>query len=239
MCIQKNSMYMASFRSNIISQIEAIPLGKIFTLKDLTFVPSKRANVAVVLSELSKKEIIVRAEQGAYYKPKKSLLGLKNRVLSYQEKLDFVTTELNGYITGPYIYNQLRLTEQVPMIITIATENPVRKFEKLNIRFECVKSYVSDFNSVNLYYLRLLDAIKSIKRIPGTTPSDVYNRLLCYHFNKFGSEEINIISNLSLTYPPRVRRILMDICDNLGFSEESYKLSQTLNSNTSFKSVLN
>lgn len=61
---------MASFRKDILQQIERIDAGRIFTFRDLSFDAEKTANVAVLLSEQSRKGILVRIEKGAYYRPK-------------------------------------------------------------------------------------------------------------------------------------------------------------------------
>ena len=63
---------MASFRKEILGQIERIDTGRIFTFRDLSFETEKTANVAVLLSEQSRKGVLVRVEKGAYYRPKKS-----------------------------------------------------------------------------------------------------------------------------------------------------------------------
>lgn len=47
--------------------------GRIFTFRDLSFDMKKTANVAVLLSEQSRKGVLVRIEKGAYYRPRKSV----------------------------------------------------------------------------------------------------------------------------------------------------------------------
>ena len=97
----------------------------------------------------------------------------------------YLTGKLNGYITGAYIYNKMGLTEQVATTITIATPNPVRRFRFKNLDVECVKAYCMDCSDESLVpYLRLLDAIKDMKRIPGTTGQDIYNRVKSQYFNR-------------------------------------------------------
>ena len=63
---------MASFRKEILGQIERIDAGRIFTFRDLSFDTEKTANVAVLLSEQSRKGVLVRIEKGAYYRPKRT-----------------------------------------------------------------------------------------------------------------------------------------------------------------------
>lgn len=55
---------MASFRKEILGQIERIDTGRIFTFRDLSFETEKTANVAVLLSEQSHKGVLVRVEKG-------------------------------------------------------------------------------------------------------------------------------------------------------------------------------
>ena len=119
---------MASFRKEILGQIERIDAGRIFTFRDLSFDTGKTANVAVLLSEQSRKGVLVRIEKGAYYRPKKSVLGLGKLPVYQDEQFRYLTEKLNGYITGAYVYNKMGLTEQVATTITIATPNPVRRF---------------------------------------------------------------------------------------------------------------
>jgi len=230
---------MASFRQYIIEQVMAYREGKIFTFKDLVFEPQKKACAAVVLSELTKKGILARAAKGVYFRPKVSLLGLKYRPLSYQEKLDFISKELGGYLSGPYMFNQMQLTEQVASVITIATPNPVRKFVKMNVNVNCIKSYIHKIDETDVYYLRLLDAVKFINDIPGTTPTDVYSRLMLHHFKNFQSKDLDKINQLALSYPPRVRKIMMDVCHDLGYTKGKNLLLGSINSNTHFKTTLN
>jgi len=60
----------------------------------------KTANVAVLLSEQSRKGVLVRIEKGAYYRPRKSALGLGKLPVYQDEQFRYLTKKLNGYITG-------------------------------------------------------------------------------------------------------------------------------------------
>ena len=112
------------------------------------------------------------------------MLGLGKLPVYQDEQFRYLTGKLNGYITGAYIYNKMGLTEQVATTITIATPNPVRRFRFKNLDVECVKAYCMDCSDESLVpYLRLLDAIKDMKRIPGTTGQDIYNRVKSQYFN--------------------------------------------------------
>ena len=212
---------MKSFKSNIHHQIDIIPEGKIFTFEDLIFPLTKFAHVAVILSDLFKEKKLVRIEKGAYYKPKSSSLGLGYLPVYQDEKLEYLTKKLNGYLTGAYIYNKMSLTEQVPSVITIAVRYPIRafKFEKLSIT--CVKAYVDVDNRQDLYLVRILDAIKDCRHIPGTSQKMAFDRIFNLHIAKLKYADLKKAVSLSENYPPRVRKILSRMLhDNNNFELE-------------------
>ena len=200
---------MESFKLDIHRQIDNIPEGKIFTFGDLVFPMPKFGHVAVILSNLTKEKKIVRIEKGAYYKPKPSSLGLGNLPVYQEEKINYLTKKLDGYLTGTYIYNKMSLTEQIPSVITIAVRYPVRafKFEKLSV--ECVKAYIHiSGDHPDLHLVRILDAIKDCRHIPGTSPQSAYERIFNFHVSSLEYANIEKLVSLSKEYPPRVRKIL-------------------------------
>jgi hypothetical protein len=226
---------MSSFRKSILQQIEKIDAGRIFTFRDLSFDMGKVANVAVLLSELSRKGTVVRIEKGAYYRPKKSVLGLGKLPVFQDEQFRYLTEKLNGYVTGAYVYNKMGLTEQVATTITIATPCPVRRFRFRNLAVECVKAYCTDCREESLIsYLRLLDAIKDMKSIPGTTVQDVYDRVKSQYFSKYDTAELKKIVSLSRSYPPRVRKAVADILGDIGQPQLQSEVSKTILPTTRF-----
>ena len=159
----------------------------------------------------------------------KNLLG---KLPVYQdEQFRYLTGKLNGYITGAYIYNKMGLTEQVATTITIATPNPVRRFRFKNLDVECVMD-CSDESLVP--YLRLLDAIKDMKRIPGTTGQDIYNRVKSQYFNGYSLPELKKIVSLAKSYPPRVRKTVADILGDIGQTVLQAEMAKTLFPTTRF-----
>jgi hypothetical protein len=198
---------------SIQQQIERIPEGKIFTSNDLDFPIKKQASVAVMLSNLAKEQQLVRIEKGAYYKPKLSRLGLGFLPVYQEEQLNYLTNKLSGYLTGTYIYNKMALTQQMSSVITIAVPKPVRAFKFNTLSVECVKAYVPQAmdDSQNLFLVRILDAIKDLKNIPGLTPQEAFERIYTIHIALLSSTNLQKIVSLSLYYPPRVRKVLGDM----------------------------
>ena len=226
---------MKSFKSDIISQIEVIPEGKIFTFSNLNFSMEKFANVAVILSDLSKAKKVVRVEKGAYYRPKQSSLGLGVLPVYQDEQLGYLTRKLDGYLTGAYIYNKMSLTEQVPSVITIAVNRPVRAFKFKKMSVECVKAYVdTPYDDDTLRIIRILDAIKDLKRIPGTTPRQAYNRIFALHISQLSPVNLKKTVSLSLAYPPRVRKILSDMLEKNNHADLNRQLVNTICPTTRF-----
>ena len=226
---------MASFRKEILEQIERIDTGRIFTFRDLSFETEKTANVAVLLSEQSRKGVLVRVGKGAYYRPKESVQGQGKLPVYQDEQFRYLTEKLNGYMTGAYVYNKMGLTEQVAKTITIATPKPARRFHFKNLDIECVKAYCMDYSDESLVpYLQLLDAIKDMKRIPGTTEQYIYNQVKSQYFNRYSLPELGKIVSLAKRYPPRVRKVVADILGDIGQTVLQMEMAKTLLPTTRF-----
>lgn len=226
---------MDAFRKEILEQIERIDAGRIFTFRDLSFDAEKTANVAVLLSEQSRKGVLIRIEKGAYYRPRLSALGLGMLPVYQDEQFRYLTKKLNGYITGAYVYHKMGLTDQVATTISIATPKPVRRFRFKNLDIECVKSYITSISNESIVpYLRLLDAIKEMKHIAGTTEQEVYNRIKKQHIEKYGPSELREIASLAKSYPPRVRKVVADLMGDIGQSALQTELKKTILPTTRF-----
>ena len=127
------------------------------------------------------------------------------------------------------------LTEQVAKTITIATPNPVRRFRFKNLDIECVKAYCMVYPDESLVpYLRLLDAIKDMKRIPGTTGQYIYNHVKNQYFNRYSLPKLGKIVFLAKRYPPRVRKVLADILGDIGQTALQAEMTKTLLPTTRF-----
>jgi hypothetical protein len=226
---------MLSFKSDILNQIERIPEGKIFTFGDIEFPMAKFANLAVILSDLSRDGRLMRFEKGAYYRPKQSSLGLGILPVYQDEQINYLTNKLNGYLTGTYIYNKMSLTEQVPSVITVAVRYPVRPFRLNKLSVECVKSYVEKpADGETLYLIQILDALKDLKHIPATAPQTVYDRIYNLHLSGLTENTLKKIVTLSFDYPARVRKILSDMLERKGDCSLQKQLLQTICPTTRF-----
>lgn len=115
--------------------------------------------------------------KGKFYKPRRTQFGVL-KPSAYQIAKDYVERDgkLIGYITGYSAYNALGLTTQISSYIQIGTNKYRRsvKREKYTISF-IVQSNTITRNNIEL--LRILDALRFIREIPGTTPDDACMRL--------------------------------------------------------------
>lgn len=167
--------------------------------------------------------------------PRNQCWGWGKLPVYQDEQFRYLTEKLNGYITGAYIYNKMGLTEQVATTITIATPNPVRRFRFKNLDIECVKAYCMVYPDESLVpYLRLLDAIKDMKRIPGTTGQDIYNRVKSQYFNGYSLPELEKIVSLAKSYPPRVRKVVADILGDIRQTVLQTEMAKTILPTTRF-----
>ncbi len=221
-------MSVAKLTRNFIEQIES---GKVFTYVDI---PSdKISTVTVELSRLYKQGVIKKISKGKYYKPKKTRFGeigpnSKEKLNSYIN-----ATKKLSYETGLNSFRQLGLTTQVPNVITIATDKSNRRIKVDNLNIKFVRKRV---NAPKKYtkLLQILDALKDIKSIPDTTPSEALLYLKNY-ISKLNNIEQQKLSFFAREYTPRTKALLGAILKDLGMWEEAYRIKARLNPLTKYK----
>uniref|UniRef100_S0DEF1 AbiEi antitoxin C-terminal domain-containing protein n=1 Tax=termite gut metagenome TaxID=433724 RepID=S0DEF1_9ZZZZ len=228
---------MNGLRENIIRQISDMEAGRVFTYKDLDFPTEKFGNVTHILFEKSRAGELIRLERGAFYKPKISSLGLGEMPLYEYEKLNYISGKLNGYVTGLLAYNSMGVTEQVPSVIAIATKKYTRPFVFQNLKIETVTAYVDidKYRQEDIEYLRFLDAVKDIKKIPARTQQEVYDYVKHKYLETYSSEIQGKLVSLAKEYPPRVRKVLSDMFLDLGKKGMSDELISTVYPTTRFE----
>ena len=226
---------MASFRQNIIEQVMAMPVGRIFSFHDLDFEIEKSPLVAVYLSNLVKNNTLKKFEKGAYYRPKISSFGLGTLSVREEDKLDYLARKYDGYITGAEVYNRLGLTEQVAMSVTLATPNNVRNFKMGNLKVNCVKAYSNAYkDKEKLYYVWILDAVKDIKNVPETSEQKIYDRLKFLHLKNMNLDNLTTLVDIAQSYPPRVRQTIADMMGDLSHTQLEVKLRKGILPSTRF-----
>ena len=138
-----------------------------------------------------------------------------------------------GYLTGVSIFGQLGLTTQISNIIEIGVKgkkNNTRRGMYL-IRFVQQPNLIT---RSNIPLLQLLDSIKSIKRIPDSTPDSSYNRIKAI-IKSLDEKSSDLLIKLSMKYNPMTRAIVGAIIEELYGEEKARVLRDTLNPITTYK----
>lgn len=211
------------------SFIDNVDNGKLFSYADIE--SDKKSVIAIELSRLNKQGIVKRLSKGKYYKPKEGFFG--EIAPSDAEVLKSYLSAPNTYITGLKAFNEMGLTTQVPNVITIATEKQARriKVKNLNIQFVRIKQKIE---KEDVYLLRVLDALESMKNIPNTTVDEVVLYVKGF-MQKLSSREVKTMTQYALKYRPKTKAIFAAILETLDYSKEAQKIQATLNPFSSYK----
>ena len=221
-------MSVAKITREYISTIED---GKLFTYDDIPC--QNKTSAAIELSRLFKKGIIKKVSKGKFYKPKKRVFGEVGPTSSEKVKSYIKSINDRSYETGSNSFRRLGLTTQISNEITIATNKPYRKIKIDNINLKFIPKIV-DVKDDEVFLVQILDAIKDIKKIPATTPSEVI-KFLKEIIKKESIENQNKLTKFALKYTPRTRAILGAIFKEIGNKNNAYELKSTLNPMTNYK----
>ena len=121
-------------------------------------------NIRAILNRMNKEGIIERAYRGIYYIPNENIFGkmlLGNRqIIKYKYIMD-KNGNIKGYFTGAKLFNDVKLTTQVPNVIDIATnECKNNKYKNKNLNVIIRKPRI-EVNNGNYKYLQLFDLIEN------------------------------------------------------------------------------
>ncbi len=218
----------------IRNTIEKIPESQPFGYADLGIEANDFFTAAKALERMQKNGIIKRVSKGVFYIPQQTVFGelgpdgyrILNRYL-------FKNDKRIAYETGYSLYNKLGLSTQMAFKLKIATRNKSIKINKGSLQVSSVKSYV-DVTEDNYQLLGYLDALKDIRKIPGTSTTQAIMRMqsLIRDLNKKQQQEI---VDLALFYPARVKALLGAILENLKLKVDINKLKASINPLTKVK----
>lgn len=206
----------------------------VFTYRDLGLPPESSANVIRKLNRMADTGVIQRLSKGRFYKPKQTMFG--NLKPSQQEVVKDLLEKkgkIVGYLTGVSIFGQLGLTTQISNVIEIGVKGKKNNTRRgmYSIRFVQQANQIS---KNNIPLLQLLDSIKSIKRIPDSTPDSSYNRIREI-MKSLDDKSIDSMVKLAMKYNPMTRAIVGAIIEDLFDEERARVLRDTLNPITVYK----
>lgn len=206
----------------------------VFTYRDLGLPPESSANVIRKLNRMADMGVIQRLSKGRFYKPKQTIFGkLKPSQEEVVKDLLEKDGKIIGYLTGISIFGQLGLTTQISNIIEIGVKGKKNNTRRgmYSIRF------VQQANLItrnNIPLLQLLDSIKSIKRIPDSTPDNSYNRIKAI-VKSLDEKNLDSMIKLAMKYNPMTRAIVGAIIEELYGEDKARSLRDTLNPITIYK----
>ena len=122
-------------------------------------------NVKAILNRLTKENIIKTAYKGIYYIPIENIFGeiplATRKIVKYKYLVDKLGN-VNGYVTGATLFNQVGLTTQVPNVIDIAT-NECKNYNKYTNNYlnTIIRKPKIEVTTENYKYLQLFDLIEN------------------------------------------------------------------------------
>ena len=218
----------------ISEKIDRLPKGYVFTYKEFIDKVNKEEAIIKALNRLAASGKISKLSKGKYYKPEKTAFGALQPE-QYQVVKDLL--EKNGkpigYLTGYSIYNQMGLTTQVSNVIQIGSNEIRSAFVRGRFKITFIKQK-NNITKENIPLLRILDAIRYIKKIPDSTIEYACKRLMAI-LKGLNEKEVKTIVRLAQKYPPSTRALLGAMLDEIGKVELTKPLLRSLNPITKYK----
>ncbi|GAB3732294.1 DUF6088 family protein [Spirosoma lituiforme] len=214
--------------------IDRFPKGYVFTYADFSTEVSQKEAVIKALNRMVQSGKIGKLSKGKYYKPESTPFGdlLPSQTQVVKDLLE-EDGKITGYLTGYSIYNQLGLTTQVSNTIQIGKKDirPAFKRERYTISFIKQKNTIT---KENISLLQILDAIRTIKKIPDASLEASAKRLLAI-LQTISDKDIRTMMRLAFKYPPATRALLGALLDELENTSLTPSLYKTLNPITNYK----
>lgn len=221
-------------KEKVINKIKQIPDGIVFTYEDIAQNPEEKEAVIKNLNRLVSSGELSKLSKGRFYKAKKTPFG-KLQPNEFETSKDLLEKKgkIIGYLTGFAIFNKLKLTTQIGNIIQIGRKDPKPSIQRGKYKIQFVKQN-NEITKQNIPILQILDSIRYIKRIPGHSPSFIYDRLKSI-ISGLSSKEKILLVKLALNYSPATRALVGAILDEIGQQDLTKALLNSLNPISSYK----
>lgn len=203
--------------------------GQIFVYDDIPI--ANRNAVAIELTRLAKSGKVKKVSKGKFYKPKQRTFGEIGP--SSSDKIEHIVKSSFKYETGNNIYRKLGLTTQVSKTIVIAHNSYYRRIQLDNINIKLVPTRV-EVPLDDVYLLQILDAIKDLKIIPSTSPSEAYGNIKTIISELDKDNKFKLLDYVYY-YPPFVKAILGSILSQMGMKKDTKDLKSSLNYLSKYK----
>jgi hypothetical protein len=184
--------------------------NKVWSYSD--FPQFSRTSVAKAYSNLYKAKLLSRQKRGLYYRSKKTILG--DSIPDVEALAIAMAKQKSTFacVSGLYGYNKLGLTTQVPNVITIACDYPMRNTDRIRFILREKPSSGTEIERI------ILDAIRDIHKIPDTTPDKIIFRIK--KLLQSGKVNINDLGTSALKEPPSVKAVIGALGEELKMKPE-------------------
>jgi uncharacterized protein DUF6088 len=199
-----------SIAATVSESIKRLEPGQIFGCGDLPGYRDAPEAVVRALSRLTAENKLKRLAKGRYYVPKQGVLGeLKPTDSELIRNALYRNGQLNGYVTGPALYNRLGLTTQMPKTITVAINGARQDKDFGTIRIKSVTSR-APVRKADVPLLQYLDALRDIKKIPDSNPDEVAEQIV-NRLVELSAPEVQRLQRLALKYYNAATRALLGL----------------------------
>lgn len=216
------------------NRVDRLPRGHVFTYIDVLDEVNTREAVIKALNRMVASGKLMKVSRGKYYKPENTPFGqLQPSEAQIVKDLIEDNGKLIGYLTGYSVFNQLGLTTQVSNTIQIG-RNQMQTGLKRGVY---TISFIKQKNTItreNTPLLKILDAIRYVKRIPDSSVAASCNRFLTI-LDDLTSKEQRTLVRLAMKYPPSTRALLGAILEQNSMQELAKPLYRSLNPITTYK----
>jgi hypothetical protein len=208
--------------------------NEIFTVSDFPETVKNPKGVSKILNDLVAEGVLRKLSKGRFYKPETGEFGeLPPDTYQIVKDLLVKNGKIIGYITGYSVFNDLKLTIQVPAVLQIG----MRREKKALVRGIYRISFIRQENAItkeNIPLLRLLDCLRFFKNIPDTTPDKACQRML-HLLKELDEQQVTKIKKLAFKYTPQTIALLGAMLETINPQEDTELLFKKLNPITVYK----
>jgi hypothetical protein len=202
----------SSLASRITARIVRGGGDRLWTYRDFADLDAPATAIATTLSRLARKRMLQRIRRGVYYRPDTTVLGETQPDPHAALDATLRRNRVRGVSTDLEAWRRLGLTTQVTAVPTIATP---RRHRLASVAGHPVRTRVRGTTPAGLHNERaVLDALRSLRRIPGATPAEVLHRILL--LIKGGKLDAAALAKMARREPPRVRALVGALLEEAG-----------------------
>lgn len=218
----------------IAARIWDLPSGHVFSYTDVSTEAKQKEAVIKGLNRMAASGRIAKLSRGKFYKPESSPFGeLPPPREQVVKDLLERRGKVEGYLTGLSVYPEMGLTTQVSNTIQIGKNETRPAFRRGRYKIAFIKQK-NRITRETIPLLRILDAIRLVKRIPDTTVAKACTRFT-HLVGQRNSGDGKTLLALAMKYPPSTRALLGAVLDGVDPALDTKELKQSLNPITRYR----